>query len=105
MSGRNEYDFHRSALNPLVDLEKRHHGHQVRTRHLNAGPFQNENNAGKFFVKGTASSASSTTSGEESNIMWPNPTYLSALGQNLQPPRSIQHHDINDRKQLELIHR
>jgi len=115
MTGRSEFDFHRSALNPLVDLERtRHHGHQIRSRHLDAGPYQNENNAGKSFVNGVSSSSSSTSSGEESNNMWPNPnewpgpnrTHLSALGREYrEPPRSIQNHDLNDRKQLELIHR
>jgi len=92
-------DFHRSDLSPLVD-QGRHHGHQFRARGMNSEWSRRENN-GKILANGRSSSSSST-SGEEINMM-----QLSTLGQNRLPAPSIHYHqhDLNDRKQLELMER
>lgn len=90
-------DFHRSDLSPLVD-QGRHHGHQFRARGMNSEWSRRENN-GKILANGRSSSSSST-SGEEMNMI-----QLSTLGQNRLPAPSIHYHDLNDRKQLELMER
>jgi len=90
-------DFHRSDLSPLVD-QGRHHGHQFRTRGMNSEWSRRENN-GKTLANGRSSSSSST-SGEEMNMI-----QLSTLGQNRLPAPSFHCHDLNDRKQLELMER
>jgi len=92
-------DFHRSDLSPLVD-QGRHHGHQFRARGTNS-EWSRRENSGKILANGRSSSSSST-SGEEMNMI-----QLSTLGQNRLPAPSIHYHahDLNDRKQLELMER
>merc|ERR1712166_617372 len=90
-------DFHRSDLSPLVD-QGRHHGHQFRARGMNSEWSRRENN-GKILANGRSSSSSST-SGEEMNMI-----QLSTLGQNRLAAPQIHYHDLNDRKQLELMER
>jgi len=104
MAGRTEFDYHRSALNPFVDLERRHHGHQILPRHSNAGRlgvarFPPVSNAGKVVNGISSSSSSSTTSGEGINTI-----QLLKLGENRESVPLIKN-DLNDQKQRELIQR
>jgi len=104
MAGRTEFDYHRSALNPFVDLERRHHGHQIQPRHSNAGRLEvgrypPVSNAGKRVNGISSSSSSSTTSGEGINMI-----QLLKLGENRESVPLINH-DLNDQKQRELTQR
>jgi len=92
-------DFHKSVISPLVDLE-RHHGHQLRPHHLKSNGLLRR----KQKCNGLSSSSSSTSSGEEMNMIQSG-IQLSSLGQNRDPMPATKHHDLNDRKQLELMER